>query len=77
MLVELMVDFSSVEITALNYIDNTNQPWESSALMKLSSNKELTAYLHDGFWKPMDTVRERDELENLWESGSAPWKIWK
>ncbi len=69
--------FFVCEKSALDYIDNTNQPWESSPLVKLSSNKELAAYLHDGFWKPMDTVRERDELENLWESGSAPWKIWK
>jgi len=69
--------FFVCEKSALDYIDNTNQPWESSPLVKLSSKKELAAYLHDGFWKPMDTVRERDELENLWESGSAPWKIWK
>jgi glucose-1-phosphate cytidylyltransferase len=69
--------FFVCEKSALDYIDNKNQPWESSPLVKLSSSKELSAYLHNGFWKPMDTVRERDELENLWESGFAPWKLWK
>ena len=42
----------------------------------LAESDELRAYLHDGFWQPMDTVRERDLLIELWRSGDAPWRVW-
>ena len=45
--------------------------------MKLAKAGELNAYRHDGFWQPMDTLREKIILEGLWASGKAPWKIWK
>ena len=64
------------EKKALKYINRENQPWESSPLVNLSSSRELSAFLHNGFWQPMDTLRERDELEKLWESNLAPWKVW-
>lgn len=68
--------FFVCEKQALKYINNKNQPWESLPLVNLSSSKELSAFLHNGFWQPMDTLRERDELEKLWKTNSAPWKVW-
>ncbi len=68
--------FFVCEKQALKYIKNKNQPWESLPLVNLSSSRELSAFLHNGFWQPMDTLRERDELEKLWETNSAPWKVW-
>lgn len=68
--------FFVCEKSSLEYINNENEAWESSPLVNLSSSKELSAYLHDGFWQPMDTLRERDELEKLWNDGYAPWKLW-
>ncbi len=50
--------------------------FESDILPKLAANNELNAFEHSGFWQPMDTLRERNLLEKLWESGQAPWKIW-
>ena len=68
--------FFVCEKQALKYINNENQPWESLPLVNLSSSRELSAFLHNGFWQPMDTLRERDELEKLWKTNSAPWKVW-
>ncbi len=50
--------------------------WERGPLASLASEGELMAYEHKGFWQPMDTIRERQELEAHWETGKAPWKIW-
>jgi glucose-1-phosphate cytidylyltransferase len=50
---------------------------ERAPLEKLAEAGELMAYAHDGFWQPMDTMRDRQLLEGLWETGNAPWKIWK
>jgi glucose-1-phosphate cytidylyltransferase len=50
--------------------------FEREPLENLANDGQLYAYKHDGFWKPMDTLRDRTELENLWNSGKAPWKIW-
>jgi glucose-1-phosphate cytidylyltransferase len=49
---------------------------EAGPLSKLATDGQLMAFRHDGFWKPMDTLREKNELESLWQSGNAPWKIW-
>jgi glucose-1-phosphate cytidylyltransferase len=51
-------------------------PWESEPLNALAAQGELMAYEHAGFWQPMDTLRERTLLEQLWNSGKAPWKMW-
>ena len=51
--------------------------WERAPLERLAAEKRLAAYQHTGFWKCMDTLRDKIELENLWNSGSAPWKVWK
>jgi glucose-1-phosphate cytidylyltransferase len=61
---------------ALDYIDGDTTIWERAPLEQLAANGELMAYRHEGFWQPMDTLRERHLLEDLWASGSAPWKVW-
>ena len=50
--------------------------WEGDPLIKLAALDELRAYQHQGFWQPMDTLRDKNHLETLWESGKAPWKVW-
>lgn len=61
----------------IDWIDGDNTSWEGESLVRLASERELMAFAHDGFWQPMDTLREKNLLENLWNSGAAPWKIWK
>jgi len=60
----------------LQYIDGDDTSWEREPLERLASEGELTAYRHDGFWQPMDTLRDRKVLDDLWTSGHAPWKTW-
>ena len=50
--------------------------FEKEPLEKLTKDGELKAYRHTGFWKCMDTLRDKKQLEELWESGNAPWKVW-
>jgi len=50
--------------------------WEQEPLRSLAADGQLMAYQHRGFWQPMDTLRDRQVLESLWASGSAPWKVW-
>jgi glucose-1-phosphate cytidylyltransferase len=60
----------------LDYIADDKTIWERAPLEKLAGEGELQAFRHDGFWQPMDTVRERLVLEALWNDGKAPWKVW-
>jgi glucose-1-phosphate cytidylyltransferase len=60
----------------LDLIDGDSSSWEGSPLTQLSKTKEIMAFEHSGFWQPMDTLREKNMLEELWASGSAPWKVW-
>ena len=60
----------------LDLVDGDATRWEDVPLRTLAERNELRAYLHDGFWQPMDTVRERDLLSDLWHSGEAPWRVW-
>lgn len=60
----------------LEYIKDDDTIWEGIPLKNLSKEKQLIAYDHEGFWQPMDTIREKNILENLWISNKAPWKIW-
>jgi glucose-1-phosphate cytidylyltransferase len=64
----------SPQVLALISGDNT--PWESTPLEALANQNQLVAFEHHGFWQPMDTLREKTLLEDLWQSGQAPWKIW-
>jgi glucose-1-phosphate cytidylyltransferase len=60
----------------LSRIPDDDSIWEREPLQGLAADGELTAYVHEGFWQPMDTLRERRVLEELWASGDAPWKRW-
>ena len=60
----------------IDYIDGDQSSWEGSPLMHLATTGQLMAYEHEGFWQPMDTLREKTLLESLWASGEAPWKVW-
>lgn len=59
-----------------DYISNDGTLWEQEPMRELVANRQLAAFQHDGFWQPMDTLREKQILEELWSSGNAPWKVW-
>ncbi len=61
----------------LDRIESDGTPWETAPLESLARDGELRAFRHDGFWQPMDTLRDKTTLEALWSSGEAPWKIWR
>jgi glucose-1-phosphate cytidylyltransferase len=61
---------------ALDHIPDEDCMWEAQPVQSLASAGELGAYRHDGFWMPMDTLRDKEKLEELWASGQAPWKVW-
>lgn len=61
----------------LDYIENDASVWERAPLEKLASEGNLSVFLHRGFWLPMDTLRDKMQLEDLWATGRAPWKVWK
>lgn len=60
----------------IDYISDDDTVWEKFPLERLAEEGELSAYMHHGFWHPMDTMRDKNLLEELWSSGKAPWKIW-
>jgi glucose-1-phosphate cytidylyltransferase len=70
--------FFVLEPEIFNYLkgDIENVQWEKQPLSKIAEDNQLSAYRHFGFWKPMDALRDRIELEQLWNNGNAPWKIW-
>lgn len=61
----------------LDYIGDDSSVWEQEPLMTLAADNQLMAYEHQGFWQPMDTLRDKHLLEELWTSGKAPWKSWE
>lgn len=60
----------------LDYIEGDQSIWEQEPMQQLAIDGQMNAFLHEGFWQPMDTLREKVQLEKLWESGKAPWKAW-
>lgn len=60
----------------LQYLRDYEEPMEGEPLSRLSKDGQLGAFLHNGFWKPMDTLREKTELEELWQASVTPWKMW-
>jgi len=68
--------FFVADPSVLDLVDGPETPWEAEPLERLASAGELMAYRHDGFWQPMDTLRDKHHLEDLWQSGTAPWKCW-
>ena len=59
-----------------DYIAGDSTVWEQEPMRKLAEDRQLVAFKHDGFWQPMDTLRDKNHLENLWDKGAAPWKNW-
>ena len=68
--------FFVLDPSVLDLINGDDCSWEHEPLSQLASNNQLSAYLHEGFWQPMDTIRDKQRLEELWASGNAPWKNW-
>jgi glucose-1-phosphate cytidylyltransferase len=68
--------FFVLEPGIFDYIDNDDTQWEKEPLERLAAEGQLMAFKHTSFWQCMDTLREKYILENLWQSGKAPWKIW-
>lgn len=62
--------------SVIDLIDNDSTIWEKEPLEALAEQGELSAFVHEGFWQPMDTLRDKTHLESLWASGQAPWKVW-
>jgi glucose-1-phosphate cytidylyltransferase len=61
----------------LDLIDGDQSGWEGKPLTQLAKMNQMMAYEHNGFWQPMDTLRDKNLLEELWDSGKAPWKVWQ
>ncbi len=61
----------------IDYIPEDSSSWEGAPLMKIAEQGQLQAYQHHGFWQPMDTLRDKNLLEELWSQNKAPWKKWK
>jgi glucose-1-phosphate cytidylyltransferase len=68
--------FFVVEPSVLDWIDGDDTVWEREPLERLARDGALGAYRHRGFWQPMDTLRDKSVLEDLWQRGAAPWKVW-
>ena len=60
----------------LDLIKGDTTSWESEPLVALAHSGQMMAFEHDGFWQPMDTLRDKNQLEELWQNGNAPWKVW-
>ena len=60
----------------IDYIDGDHTSWELEPLEQLANAGELAAYIHNGFWHPMDTLRDKNYLEDLWSKSNCPWRAW-
>ena len=68
--------YFAVEPSCLDYIDGDDISWEKEPLMRIAQENKLSAYKQKGFWQPMDTLRDKQYLESLWENQTSPWKVW-
>ncbi|WP_420331966.1 glucose-1-phosphate cytidylyltransferase [Oceanicaulis alexandrii] len=68
--------FFVCEPSVLDLIDGDDVSWERAPLIRLAQDRQLSVYKHNGFWAAMDTLRDKHQLEELWESGAAPWRSW-
>jgi len=68
--------FFVLEPAVLDYVEADHTVWEQQPLQQLALDGELNAWKHPGFWQPMDTLHDRNKLEELWRRGTAPWKVW-
>lgn len=71
------IGFMVFESRLFDFIEGDDTVLETGPLVALSANRELAGYVHKGFWQCMDTLREKQELERLWQTGRAPWKTWE
>ena len=69
--------FFVLEPEVFDYIDGDDTVWEREPLERLAAEGQLMAYKHESFWQCMDTLREKHLLENFWQTGNAPWKLWE
>ena len=72
----LTVDFFVLDPSVIDLVDSDQCTWEQQPLQTLAKNGDLSAYHHRGFWQPMDTLRDKNFLEELWQQNKAPWKLW-
>lgn len=68
--------FFVLEPSVFDLIDGDPMIWEREPMERLAEKRQIEAFTHDGFWRPMDTLRDKNHLEDLWESNKAPWKTW-
>ncbi|MCL4480058.1 MAG: sugar phosphate nucleotidyltransferase, partial [Candidatus Thermoplasmatota archaeon] len=68
--------FFVLEPEIIDFISGDDTVWERDPLEKISKNRQLIAYKHKGFWHPMDTLRDKNYLNEIWKTGKAPWKVW-
>ena len=68
--------FFVLEPGVMEYIDDESISWEKQPMEGLAAEGELAAFRHEGFWQPMDTLHDKNVLEDLWQNGQAPWKVW-
>ncbi len=71
------IGYMIFESKIFDYIDGDDMPLEAAPLNDLVADRQLSGYVHKGFWQCMDTLREKQKLEKLWASGQAPWKLWE
>ncbi|MCI6996808.1 MAG: glucose-1-phosphate cytidylyltransferase [Eubacterium sp.] len=71
------IGYMVFEPAIFDYIDGDSMPLEQAPLNNLVRDQQLVGYIHKGFWQCMDTLREKQKLEKLWETGNAPWKLWE
>ena len=62
--------------SVIDYVENDETSWEGEPLVRLAKDRQLHAFQHEGFWQPMDTLRDKIYLQELWDQGRAPWKTW-
>lgn len=68
--------FFVLEPRVIDYIENDETVWEEEPVQQLTQDGQLSAFEHTGFWQPMDTLRDKMRLDEMWKSGDAPWKLW-
>jgi glucose-1-phosphate cytidylyltransferase len=68
--------FFVLKRSVLDYLSKDSDVWEKEPLEKLAAEGQLGSFYHDGFWQPVDTLRDKNQLEELWKSGKAPWQRW-
>lgn len=68
--------FFILEPQAIDYVDGNQTSWERAPLSNLARDGQLAAFQHTGFWQPCDTLRDKRDLEAMWDSGTAPWRVW-